>query len=646
MFPKNKWSLNNNIIKVNKLKLNNIKLLKKENNFSILKSQSINNYSLNMEYANQMSIKKNTDKSQIDKFNQITKLNTFHSLNNPYVTVDSKFFENKDNKANSEKKINLISYYRHNKYLIPMIEKNKIKKYIFKNENKESPRQNKESSRAELQRDKNYFNLCSYRTNYSLDKIKPEFFEKNTIENGNNNNCEKLYNHKYSHFLTESSINKKPKKKFSNYKLKYIKSLFNNESEQKNLYYNDNKEGTKDKINEKYYIRKTHIISKNKKNKINFKNDFDNYLQNKKLFFIYRAKLFKLLYRTLNKILYKIKFDSFEIIKRYYIDKESNIQKILQRIYPKQKYINNKDNLNLNNFMNGSKSCIYYIKDKNENEINKKSEKSELCRNKEILKEKYEEIQKRKHLNEDKNNIYNEKIINIFTKNKKFFDSNTNKLKGIYKKKKLHNKINKSINNQFNKNISINNDKSISNISLKYNTLEMENIKSNKDITKNYMTYRENNNKNINKSKNNNDKLNKFFIRKIIKKMKSEDNRLYININYFYLSNTEIKGKKNKYNNNLKIYQSDNFSIFKKTKIKNIVNKDKIIGIIEEESSNINYTNDSNNSTDKNESKIKIIKQDNNKYLFSCVNFILKSIKRVMMKNYYEFYKKQMKFML
>ena len=134
--------------------------------------------------------------------------------------------------------------------------------------------------------------------------------------------------------------------------------------------------------------------------------------------------------------------------------------------------------------------------------------------------------------------------------------------------------------------------------------------------------------------------------------MKSEDNRLFITINYAYLSNTEIEGKKTKYNNNiLKIYNSDKFSIIKKMKIKKIKNKDKIIGIIEEESSNINYTNDSNNSTDnKIENKTKNINKNsiskNDKYLFSCVNFILKTIKRIILKNYFEYYEKKLKSLL
>ena len=148
------------------------------------------------------------------------------------------------------------------------------------------------------------------------------------------------------------------------------------------------------------------------------------------------------------------------------------------------------------------------------------------------------------------------------------------------------------------------------------------------------------------------DKLNKFMIKKKIKILKSEDNRLFITINYAYLSNTEIEGKKTKYNNNiLKIYNSDKFSIIKKMKIKKIKNKDKIIGIIEEESSNINYTNDSNNSTDnKIESKTKNINKNsiskNDKYLFSCVNFILKTIKRIILKNYFEYYEKKLKSLL
>ena len=617
MFPKYKWPLNNNIIKVNKIKHNNIKI---QSNYTILKSKSTNNYLFNMTNNIEINLNKNQqNKNNIN--NQIKKLNILNPLNNSLLTIQSKSFVNNFNMPNSERKINRITYYRNNKYLIPMIEKNKTKKNILKNKTKEAQfcisdffsnvRQKTERFKAESEKDNNYYNIDSIRANYSLDNIKNIFFEKNSnklTKNVNNNNISNLPKVKYSPFLTENNIKSKNESKFSNYKFKYIKSLFNNETTPAKLNNNEKK----DEIKENYYLRNNQIIN-NKINKINFKNDFDNYLQNKKLFFIYRGKLFKLLYQTLYKIFHRIKCYVFDIIKKYYIYRENNIQKILHRISKKIKNRNNKDNLNLNNSMNTSKSCIYFIRDKNEKEIKKRKEKSELCRNKNYLKEKYEEIRKRKHLKKNNDNIYNtEKIININSKNKKLFDNNTHILKGIYKKKKLHN-INKNISNKSNKKI------------------------SNNEISNNFMTK---------------DKLNKFMIKKKIKILKSEDNRLFITINYAYLSNTEIEGKKTKYNNNiLKIYNSDKFSIIKKMKIKKIKNKDKIIGIIEEESSNINYTNDSNNSTDnKIENKTKNINKNtinkNDKYLFSCVNFILKTIKRIILKNYFEYYEKKLKSLL
>ena len=617
MFPKYKWPINNNIIKVNKIKHNNINI---QSNYTILKSKSTNNYLFNMTNNIEINLNKNQqNKNNIN--NQIKKLNILNPLNNSLLTIQSKSFVNNFNMPNSERKINRITYYRNNKYLIPMIEKNKTKKNILKNKTKEAQfyisdffsnvRQKTERFKAESEKDNNYYNIDSIRANYSLDNIKNIFFEKNSnklTKNVNNNNISNLPKVKYSPFLTENNIKSKNESKFSNYKFKYIKSLFNNETTPAKLNNNEKK----DEIKENYYLRNNQIIN-NKINKINFKNDFDNYLQNKKLFFIYRGKLFKLLYQTLYKIFHRIKCYVFDIIKKYYIYRENNIQKILHRISKKIKNRNNKDNLNLNNSMNTSKSCIYFIRDKNEKEIKKRKEKSELCRNKNYLKEKYEEIRKRKHLKKNNDNIYNtEKIININSKNKKLFDNNTHILKGIYKKKKLHN-INKNISNKSNKKI------------------------SNNEISNNFMTK---------------DKLNKFMIKKKIKILKSEDNRLFITINYAYLSNTEIEGKKTKYNNNiLKIYNSDKFSIIKKMKIKKIKNKDKIIGIIEEESSNINYTNDSNNSTDnKIENKTKNINKNtinkNDKYLFSCVNFILKTIKRIILKNYFEYYEKKLKSLL
>ena len=144
MFPKYKWPLNNNIIKVNKIKHNNIKI---QSNYTILKSKSTNNYLFNMTNNIEINLNKNQqNKNNIN--NQIKKLNILNPLNNSLLTIQSKSFVNNFNMPNSERKINRITYYRrkinrityyrNNKYLIPMIEKNKTKKNILKNKTKEA----------------------------------------------------------------------------------------------------------------------------------------------------------------------------------------------------------------------------------------------------------------------------------------------------------------------------------------------------------------------------------------------------------------------------------------------------------------------------------------------------------------------------
>ena len=117
-----------------------------------------------------------------------------------------------------------------------------------------------------------------------------------------------------------------------------------------------------------------------------------------------------------------------------------------------------------------------------------------------------------------------------------------------------------------------------------------------------------------------------------------------------------MKGKKIKYNENLlEIKNSDNFSIMKKANVINMFNRDKSICIIEEEDSSvINYTDSANSGDFKKGKKIRnnlsnsIINQSisiNDKYLFSCVNFISKNIRKVIVKNSYNTFKKKINMM-
>jgi hypothetical protein len=287
-----------------------------------------------------------------------------------------------------------------------------------------------------------------------------------------------------------------------------------------------------------------------------------------------------------------------------------------------------------------------------------------MCRNIYDLKEKYEEIQKRK-------NFRSYHMNNMYIKNKNMFADSTPYC--IYKKKKLDyyndknystlnivNKSNKFYNNTYYKKKASNSifeskeKKEFNNRKEKIKKIIFAKKTNNKELNK-YLNKSKSNNQNEHKDLN---KLNKFLIRKIIKNIKSTDKRLFVNINYVYLSNIELKGKKEKYNNNiLKIINIDNFSIKKNEKNITKINRDKLIRIIEEEeSSNYNYTHESNNSLEyKNSKSFRNIYSNNNsnsnrtsimndKYLNSCANFVYKTIKRVVLRNSYNFFKKRINF--
>jgi hypothetical protein len=288
-----------------------------------------------------------------------------------------------------------------------------------------------------------------------------------------------------------------------------------------------------------------------------------------------------------------------------------------------------------------------------------------MCRNIYDLKEKYEEIKKRKNFRE-----YH--INNMYIKNKSIVAESSPNC--IYKKKKLDNyndknystlnivnKSNKYFNKAYYKKKATNSlfenkeKKEFNNHKEKMKKIIMRKKVKNNDLNKNLNKSNNKNSKNEQKDLN---KLNKFLIRKIIKNIKSTDKRLFVNINYVYLSNIELKGKKEKYNNNiLKIINIDNFSIKKNEKNITKINRDKLIRIIEEEeSSNYNYTHESNNSLEyKNSKSFRNIYSNNNsnsnrtsimndKYLNSCANFVYKTIKRVVLRNSYNFFKKRINF--
>jgi hypothetical protein len=258
-------------------------------------------------------------------------------------------------------------------------------------------------------------------------------------------------------------------------------------------------------------------------------------------------------------------------------------------------------------------------------------------------------------------NFYKNKLANLYIKNKYLFDIKNHTSRAIYKRKKLDDNYDRVI-SAYNTNKVKKNDKNIEkrmtylkkkvNNSLEIKEKKEDNNSKDK-ITKNKCDI-------INKKKSN--KLNNYFIRKMIKNIKSSDKRLFVNINYIYLTDNKIIWKKGKYSNdNLKITNSDNISFIsnrKKVKNKRKINKEKLVGIIEEdESSYFNGTHDSNNSFEYGNSKSfrniysKSISNYNNKsillndkYLYSCIKFIYITIRRIILQNSYNLFKKRINF--
>ena len=595
-----------------------------------------------------------------------------------------------------------------------MIEKNKNQNIINKEKIKEAPfyisdffskvRQKTEINKIKLE--KKNENINNY-NNINLTRNVTSFDNTNYIDNYNcnrhshkeNNSIGDLKYNIYNNYNNMTETNYDLNNYIGRHNPSYSNDYNNNTTNynEERIIYPHIHNNEMDNYSQNYYLKKINL-SENKNIRNNIRNDFNNYLQNKKLFLIYRAKLFKLLYKSLYRYLNKyfliLKHYAFNILKNYNIKNKG--KKIILRF---NKYMNNQrkkeENIyNRNNRINTSKSCIMFIRNKNENEIKERKDKYELCRNKTYLKEKCEEIQKRKNIKiPEINEIRNSNLfINIHNK-KKEINSYVNKLNWVYKKKilecytgrssrsdslfnnnkhkfilnnlkntfnkiknkkksyddlvnKISNYNNNNKNNKKEKNKILNRVNNINKKNLNINIKDIKDIKDNAYILKNK---NKNNTKDINKL-NKLNKLNNFFIRKIIKNIKSSDKRLFININYVYLSNIQMKGKKEKYNLNiLKINNSNNFSIINENNNTNI-NKDKYIGIIEEESSNINYTNDSNNSISDSDKK-NIINSNNNyinikdKYLFSCVNFVIKAIKRIIVKNTYKIFKKKINIM-
>ena len=647
--------------------------------------------------------------------------------------------ENENNKYN--RTINIVDNIKNNKYLIPMIENKNIEKKVCREKLKEAPldildilskvRQKSERNRKEYNLLKNNnINVTSiHRYNNSSDKInnnnnynnynkydlKTYYVNRKYISNKMGNNYSQnlpenntynfnsindyiVYNHK--------SKNIKNKINYLNNKEIFNKShdiydlpLFNNYTYvQDNSYQSNNEERViypKVYNNNDSYTNNSYLKYFNPQiYKEDLKIDFENYLYNKKLFLIYRAKLFNLLYKNLskyyNKLSHELKYFAFQKIKKYQFKNKIYKGNLTHRLHPRKTFIskniikinntkinkseryNNskiriKERINnrINDSMTSCRSFVQFIRKKNESESKSRGESSELYRNINNLKEKHEELQKRKNFKEyqmSAENLYKNKLTNLFIKNKYLFDIKNSTSRAIYKRKKLDDNSDRVI-SAYNTIKVKKNDKNIENRVTAYlkkkvnNVLEIKKKKGDNNpkykITKNKCEI-------INKNKSN--KLNNYFIRKMIKNIKSPDKRLFVNINYIYLNDNKVIWKKGKYSNdNLKIINSDNISFIsnrKKFKNKRKINKEKLIGIIEEdESSNFNCTHDSINSFEYGNSKSfrniysKSFSNSNNKstiandkYLYSCIKFIYITIRRIILQNSYNLFKKRINF--
>ena len=683
--------------------------------------------------------------------------NHFNNSNNGYIKVNkaneynikNKNKSNKaihlksksficNNKAETEnnrnnRTINIVDNIKNNKYLMPMVQNKNIEKKLCREKLKDAHldimdilskvRQKSENNRKESNQSKNKdINSSIHRYNNSLDKI-----------NNNNSNYNKydlktyFVNSKYipneiGQNLTENSsyyINSinddivyTLKNNHINNEENYLngKEIYNKSYDTSDLQWLNNNTNTQDNsyhINNEERVIYPKVYSNNDSNENNsylkyfnpqiykedLKIDFDNYLHDKKLFLIYRAKLFNLLYKNLskyyNKLSHELKSFSFQKIKKYKINRKIYKENLPPRLYPRKTFIskniikinnciinksvrdtnNNiriKERINnrINDSMNPCSSFVQFIRKKNESESKTRSGSSELYRNISNLKEKHEELQKRKNFKEYQmtaENFYKNKLTNLHIKNKYLFDKKINTSRAIYKRKKLDynsDRVISAYNTDKGRKNERNSEYRATYLKKKVNNvLEIKEKKENNNlkdkIAKNKCDIR-------NKKKSN--KLNNYFIKKMIKNIKSSDKRLFININYIYLNDNNVIWKKGKYSNdNLKIIKSDNISFIsnrKKIKNKRKINKEKLLGIIEEdESSNFNHTQDSINSFENRNiqsfSNIysKSISNCNNrstlsndKYLYSCIKFIYITIRRIILQNSYNLFKKRINF--
>ena len=119
----------------------------------------------------------------------------------------------------------------------------------------------------------------------------------------------------------------------------------------------------------------------------------------------------------------------------------------------------------------------------------------------------------------------------------------------------------------------------------------------------------------------------------LVKNIVTSDKRLFIHINYIFYNNSNIITKNYYRNNVLKIEMNDSFSILNninivRYKIKRLSNNS-LLG---------NYSRNYYLKNDK--YKTNYIQNKKDKYLISCIKFLIKAINKIFLKKAYAHYKK------
>ena len=343
-------------------------------------------------------------------------------------------------------------------------------------------------------------------------------------------------------------------------------------------------------------LESSNILNKNKSNKnnniqiININNSLNQYIYKKKITF---SKTFVNKKNIFNKDLNKD--DILSNSKGKIIDIDINLGKPVKEISD----ISPLGNLFINNYNNKRfKSSLSTNKREKKKRKHKSKTKKLSLPKKTYLEEKYD-IYPLKSEEEDE-----DKEDNIFKIKNYSFDNNTNNINNI------NNII--SLNNSYN-------------------------LKHNNNYFENFM---ENYNDDIN---NNIKKKNKSYKNILVKNIKTSDKRLFIHINYIYSHSPGDYEKNEKYEQNSLILERNiYFSIIIEDPYNKLPNKSlshnslfppmitRNNNIFKKENIEMNKTNYTNNN-------------NNDKYLYSCVKFIIKNINKVFLNKAYRYFLKLIK---